>query len=608
MFGFGRKPAAPPAPGAADWRAKGNEALAQGRLPQAAECYRKAAEADPADAAARVNLGYVLLEQGDAQQAAGSLQDAARLAASTPDVLADAQFLLGRAWTALGEPERALASHRAALAARPRFADALQEMVRLLLARGDAAEALAAVQEAGAYDADPATLVLLAQALHATGRREEALAPLQAALQARPGDPGVLESLGTVLLELGRGGEALACFEQLLRAQGPSPETLANASAALLRLDRQEEALACAEEALRLDPVHRAALHNKGCALLDQLRMDEGLRHAVQAARQYPDDPDLRWNVAVAHLLTGDLVPGWEAHEARWQAKGFAASTHGFGAPASPRWTGVQDLADRSILLYAEQGLGDSIQFLRYLPLVAQRAREVLLQVQPALLPLLSALPANCRLLRPGEPFAAPDFQCPLLSLPHAFRTALADIPAAVPYLRADPARVAAWRERLAGTRAPRVGIAWSGNAQHGNDRNRSIALPEFRTVATERVQFVGVQPQVRETDRAALAQWPGLVDAGPQLHDFADTAALFCALDLVVTVDTSVAHLAGALGRPVWILLPYAPDWRWMLEREDSPWYPTARLFRQPGRGDWAPVLRRVRDELEVLAATAPA
>ncbi|NNU44867.1 tetratricopeptide repeat protein [Ramlibacter montanisoli] len=604
MFGFRRKAATAAAPGAAEWRARGNAALGQGQLVEAADCYRQAAACDPADAEARVNLGYVLLEQGAAVEAAGTLSQAVALAGERTELLADAQFLLGRAHRLQGQDRRAAASYRAALAARPGFAESLQELVPLLLDAGQAGEAVAFAQRAAQAAPRPQVLMLLAQALHAAGRAAEALVPLDAVLASDPGDAAALACRGNVLLELGRCEEALASSEQVLGVHGRQADALANASAALLRLERNEAALALAEEALRLQPAHRVSLHNRSCALTNLLRMDEALLRAREATLLHPDDADLQWSLGVAHLLRGDLAPGWKAHEARWHAKDFpGALSRAF--TAAPQWTGAQALEGRCILLHAEQGLGDSIHFVRYLPQVAARAREVLVHVQQSLVPLLAQLPANCRLLQPGEPIPPHELQCPLLSLPHAFGTTLATIPADVPYLQADPERLPPWQQRLAGRARPQVGIVWSGNPQHGNDRNRSIPLHSFVAIAQEGVGFVSLQVQVRESDRAAMAHWPGLFDAGPLLHDFGDTAALASALDLVVTVDTSVAHLAGALGKPVWVLLPYVPDWRWMLGREDSPWYPGMRLFRQPARGDWDSVLQRVRSELRALASS---
>jgi len=596
MFGFRRKPAAPPAAATsgAEWRSRGNAALGKGDLVEAANCYRQAA-ADPADAMARVNLGYVLLEQGEAGEAARVLAEATQRAGADRDVLADASFLLARAQQAQGQQAAALTSLRAAIAARPGFDEALQQLVPGLLAADRTAEALACAEEGARTAASPARFMLLAQALHANGRPDESLQVLDAALAAQAGHLGALEARGNLLLELGRPAEALTAFERAAAGQPAQPEAQSNLAAALLKLDRAGEALARADAALQLQPDHHAALHNKGQALLNLLRLEEARELSQRAVALYPGDADLRWNLGVAHLLLGELAPGFAAHEARWQAAGFGSRSVA-AIDAKPRWDGGASLQGRTILLYAEQGLGDSIQFLRYLPRVAAQAAQVLLQVPPALLPLLRQLPPNCRVLVPGEPLPAFDLQCPLLSLPHAFRTTLADVPADIPYLHADEERVQAWRSRLPADGRRKIGITWSGNAAHTNDRNRSIALEQFRELAAPGCCFVSLQPQVRESDRAALAGWTGLVDAGPQLHDFAETAALLEALDLVITVDTSVAHLAGALGRPTWILLPFSPDWRWMAGRDDTPWYPTARLFRQPRPGDWSAVLDQVR------------
>jgi tetratricopeptide (TPR) repeat protein len=609
MFGIRRKlpavghdPAgAAPAAAAAQWRSRGNDALAQARLNEAADCYRRAMQADPSDPLARVNLGYVLLEAGDASQAVEALLQAIALAAGRSEAAADAHFLLGRAREALGQRAPAIASLRAALSARPVFSEASQELVRLLIAAGHAQEAVAVAHQSARAVPTAGALMLLAQALHAARRPEEALATLDSILLSEPDHLGALESRGNVLLESGRAQEALAMFERLMAAHGRQPVALANASAALLRLGRPAQALGLADEALRAQPQHRESLHNKVRALLDLLRVDEALQLSLQATRLYPQDADLRWNLAVAHLLLGDLLPGWQAYESRWQATGFGRAG---AAPTfeRPRWMGAESLGGGSIFLHAEQGLGDSIQFLRYVPLVAAQAREVLLQVQPALAPLASGLASNCRVLLPGESLPPTDWECPLLSLPAAFGTSLQAVPSAVPYLHAEAALAQEWASRLPQDGRRRVGIVWSGNPRHTNDQNRSLRLAAFRAFETSACSFVALQPEIRESDQTEFEAWHGLIDAGPSLRNFADTAALLQALDLVITVDTSVAHLAGALGRPVWILLPYAPDWRWMLDRADTPWYPTATLYRQPAIGAWAPVLERVQADLQRL------
>jgi tetratricopeptide (TPR) repeat protein len=605
MFVFRRKQAAPGAIEASTWRKRGNEALASARLEEAARCYLQAIALEPSEPLARVNLGYVLIEAGKPSDAITALQQAISLAQSNPDALADAQFLLARAHRSQGQhgEGEALAALHAALRARPAFTEAAQELVPLLIASGKEAEALECAERLARDAGGPLSAMLLAQAQHATGDADAALATLESVLRHDPGHLGALEASGNLMLELGRPEEALGAFERVLAQHGREPDALANASAALLRLGRANASLALAEEALRKDPEHRVSWHNKACALIDLLRLAEARDAALAGLRLSPGDPDLQWNAGVAHLLLGEFMPGWKAHESRWRAKGFAQAS-GAPAVARPAWTGGETLAGRSILLYAEQGLGDSIHFLRYVPLVARSAASVVLQVQPSLLPLVQGLAPNCRAVGTGDPLPPTDLQCPLLSLPHAFGTTLSSVPATVPYLSADPVLAGAWQERLpANAGRPRVGVTWSGNPSHGNDSNRSIALAAFRDVAVEGCQFVGLQPQVRASDHAALEGWRDLFDAGPRLRSFADTAALLQALDLVIAVDTSVAHMAGALGRPVWILLPFAPDWRWMVERDDSPWYPSARLYRQGADRAWGPVLARVRADLAALA-----
>jgi hypothetical protein len=309
--------------------------------------------------------------------------------------------------------------------------------------------------------------------------------------------------------------------------------------------------------------------------------------------RLYPDDADLNWNLAVNLLLLGDFESGWAAHE--WRPGRISGLQQ-------PRWRG-EDLQERTIVLYGEQGFGDIIQFVRFVPEVARRARTVYLRMLRPLEPLELKLPSNCILVRQGGVVPATDYECPLMSLPFVLGITESTIPARVPYVYADADAASQWRRELSDG-ALNVGIAWSGNPANLDDMNRSLTLAALLRAAVPGCRFVAVQPEVRDADRDTLAAHAEVFDAGGRLRNFADTAALFEALDLVLTVDTSVAHLAGALGRPVWILLPWVPDWRWMLERSDSPWYPTARLYRQPKAGDWDSVLAQVREDLAALAA----
>lgn len=593
---FGKRPAAAPAPagdGAAQWKARGNAALGAGQLAEAARCYEQGVLADPADASLRLNLGFVLLEQGALQPAVERLQQALDLRRPADAFAHEALFLLGRAQAALGRADDALRSFEAALRAQPDFAPALEEGARLLhqLGRhGDAvpwARRLLALQPSAFH-----RLVLANQLAHGGGDAEAA--DLLASVCAEEPGNGEAQALRfRVLFKLARHEEALACAQALLALTGPQAPSFVNLAAALGRLGRLEEALAALDEALRLEPQRRDVLVNRSGLLASLGRIQEALECAQAGLRLYPDDADLHWNLAVDHLLLGQFEAGWKEHE--WRPTGPRHTASRF---PQPLWRG-ESLQGRAIFLYGEQGFGDILQFVRYLPLVARQARAVYLQVREPLEPLLARLPERCHLLPQGAALPPVDFHCPLMSLPAVLGGV---IPADVPYLHADPARVQAWRDRLPKD-ALTVGIAWSGRPTHLNDHNRSMSLALFRDAAAEGCRFVTVQPELRDADRQVLAQWPDLLDFGRELRDFADTAALVQALDLVVSVDTSVAHLAGALGKPLWVLLPDPPDWRWMLEREDSPWYPTARLYRQGAARAWPEVLRRVRQDLAALA-----
>ncbi|MDB5911367.1 MAG: hypothetical protein JWP22_42 [Ramlibacter sp.] len=498
-----------------DWRARGNAALGDGDLDAAARCYEQGIAQEPGDPVLRVNLGYVLTEQGDFSAAAQRLTQALALRRPSDDFVHDAYYLLGRARTELGELPAAVLAFEAAAGAKPDFLEPVDDLIRIL---------------------------------HRLQRHEEAV--------------------------------------EWTREKGR----------------RVDLALARLDEALRLDPGDRDACERKVTLLSDELRLDEAVLAGRAGLRANPGDAELHWLLAICHLLRGEFDEGWAEHEWRQRHPAFQDKVL---QPPQPRWTG-ENLQGRSIFLHGEQGFGDNIQFLRFVPQVAGMARTVVLHVAHGLESLVAPdLPANCTLLPPGAPFPATDFHLPLMSLPAFLGTREQTIPAQVPYLRAQPAAVAAWRERL-GPRPVNVGIAWSGNPTHTNDRNRSMDLGTFRSVAVPGCRFFTVQPHVREADRAPLASWEQAEDTGRELTDFAQTAALVEALDLVITVDTSIAHLAGALGKPVWILVPWVPDWRWMLDRSNSPWYPTARLYRQSARGDWFGVLARVRSDLAELAGRA--
>ena len=357
----------------------------------------------------------------------------------------------------------------------------------------------------------------------------------------------------------------------------------------LIELNRLDDALAAYDRALAIDPGNAFALVNRGNALRYLGRADEALESFDAAIRHAPDFAEAHWNKAVLQLSHGDFAHGLPEYEWRWR--------RGIEAPrdfAQPQWQG-EDLAGKTILLHAEQGLGDSIQMLRYLPMVAAKLADtggkIVLELSERLQPLVTD-PAITLISR-GTPLPAFDVHCPLMSLPLACGTRLETIPAAVPYIGVPAERLEMWQDKLAAIPAPRVGLVWSGKPDHVNDHNRSMPLSRLAPVlSVPGVQFVSLQRETRDSDLIEAARWPNLTRFDEAHSDFADAAAAICLLDLVITVDTAVAHLAGALGKPVWILISHIQDWRWLIGRSDSPWYPSARLFRQAAPGDWDGVI----------------
>ena len=551
-----------------DWKKQGNEHLAQGRLEEATRCYRQAVDAAPADGAACLNLGYALLEQQQFTEARRWLQQALRLGAKEDEAL----FLLARAERASGDVDAALRSYAGALAANPDFGHAMQERNQLL------AELAGNLVDAGQY--------------------VQAQARFEALLEVRPGDADVMLARANCLLALDRWPEALAAYDEVLAVAPQAAQAHLNRGNALLEMDRLEEALESFRAALRARPAYLEALVNIGSVLQALNRYEEACDMYTQAIAVAPDSAAAHWNLGLSRLVLGELASGWAEAEWRWQALGRTPL-----ASTRPLWTGEQPLEGKTVLAYAEQGLGDTLQFCRYVAPLARRGAKVVLRVQPPLQKLLRTLRPACDIISDQDPLPPHDYHCALMSLPLALGTTLQTIPADVPYLASQPELVARWREVLGTGAKLRVGLAWSGNPAHINDRNRSLRLADLQ-VATPGVQLVSVQKEVRAQDVPAL-QAAGIAHHGERLTDFEQTAALIECLDLLITVDTSVAHLAGALGKPVWILLPFSPDWRWLLERANTPWYPSARLFRQPRHGDWAPVIAAVR---EALAARAGA
>ncbi|MFI4975355.1 MAG: tetratricopeptide repeat protein [Caulobacterales bacterium] len=444
----------------------------------------------------------------------------------------------------------------------------------------------------------------LGHLLTTLGRPADAMTNLQAAIRLNPGYAEAFNNLGNALRDLHRPDEALASYDRALALKPDLAQAHSNRGNALLDLGRPAEALAAYDRSMSLQPALADAHRNRGAALYRLNRPREAIDSYGQAIRIDPDDAEAHFQQSLAMLLAGDFDAGWPAYEWRKRRPGRRAGSF----PVASEWLGERDISESTVLVYAEQGLGDTIQFCRFVGRLRTRCRNLVLQVQPELKSLMTANLGAVTVVDAAEAPPPFDVHCALMSLPLALGIEPDQFSVDGPYLRADGERRSRWRARLPSTTKPRVGVAWSGGGHHPDDRNRSIALERLAPLLSPDIDWVCLQNQVRDRDADRLAALDHVAFLGEALADFSDTAAVIDLTDLVICVDTSVAHLAGAMGKPVWILLPFSPDWRWGLGRSDTAWHPTARLFRQPKPGDWASVIAAVSRELQALVGGAGA
>jgi tetratricopeptide (TPR) repeat protein len=431
------------------------------------------------------------------------------------------------------------------------------------------------------------------------GKWQEAASFFASVLKFQPEDANTHNYLGTSLYQMGKSHEAIHCFRSALRFEPRHVDALSNLGTALREVDVLDQAVICCREAIKIDPAYASAHFNLGLALYELREFDEAADCYRQTVELQPHHAKAHAKQAMLSFLVGEFQDGWPEYEWRWKTGELPAREF-----SQPRWMG-EALEGKTVLLHAEQGLGDTIQFVRYAWLVKARGATVVLECQPALKKLLATCAGIDRLVAAGEALPGFDFHCPLLSLPGVFQTRLETIPARVPYLFADDDLVRIWRERLAGVSGFRIGINWHGREGHWEAKRRDVPVELMAELAeVPGVRLVSLQKeggQVENRKSKVESQEP-ILELGEldTAHGaFMDTAAVMMNLDLVITSDTSVAHLAGALGVPVWVALPYVPDWRWLLDRADSPWYPTMRLFRQKQAGDWEGVFEAIREAL---------
>ena len=571
--------------------------LRAGQFAEALVCCDQMLAADPNHAGALHLKSLLSLQAGQFDQAIEWITRAIRL-----DPRPEYLLCLGTTLLRQGRCDDALKAFDKAIQLKPDDAELWTYLGGVLVDLERLAEALLSYQQALKLNPRQSKAAeRCAFVLHRLGQFEEAIRYCDLCNELQPDHAPALQIRALSLRALKRNEESLADNRRCYALDPANVETCSNLGDSLQSLGRYEEAVEWYDRALALRPDFIAACTSKIVALLQTQRFDEAAAIYHRIKELDPDNAQAEWVLSFIQLLTENFEAGWAGRETWRKIK----SPNDYPKFPQPIWLGEEPIEGKTILICADEGLGDTIQFARYVPMLAQRGARVILLVQDAVHPLLSALPgiSQCLPMSAGGKLPSFDMHCPICSLPLAFRTRLDTIPSAIPYLPTPAAdRVQGWEDRLGPRDRPRVGLVWSGNPNQGNDLNRSMPLRTLARILDADATFISLQKDPRPDDKAALLELGSIVDLTEHLTDFVETAALVNCLDLVITVDTSVAHLAGALGRTTWVPLAYTPDYRWLLDRDDSPWYPTMRLFRQNETRDYGIVLDRLRSELAAL------
>jgi tetratricopeptide (TPR) repeat protein len=556
--------------GADEQKKLGDQYLKQGNWGEAANCYRKAIAIDPRQAKAHGNLGFVLMEIGQFDAAEASLGEALVLDPGN----ADTHYMLAIIARNSGRFDLADQYFRGALALAVDFDAAFSDWYGFMASRA---------------------------------QLDQVKQFLTTCIEKNPGRADFHYYLGVLHNDQEQGELAVDCLRKSLSLRPEHPDALANLGFALSKQGFHEQSDAAYREAVELlqhsvsvAPNDAAAFVSLGRMLTSLNRVDEAFAAFDRALSIDATFGEARLGRGWIALLKGEYEQGWKDYKDIVRYTG--TSRHHFDHEP---WLGNPDINGKSIFVFADQGMGDTIQFARYVNQLGTMGAKVYLEVHPQLATLFDSLAGVTQILHDGDAMPAFAYYCPMSNLCLAFNAGGAPIPAAVPYLAPPPDRLAHWARKLQHDAGPRIGVVWSGNPLFKNDKYRSIHLQVFSALLKAgQHQFFSLQKDVRSGDAPILASLPHVINLDSELTDFTETAAVIANLDLVITVDTSVAHLAGALGKPVWILLPFAPDFRWLLQRADTPWYPTARLFRQPAIGDWGSVVREVIFFLDVFLA----
>jgi tetratricopeptide (TPR) repeat protein len=555
-----------------------------GDLAGAESAYRALLKSRPDDPTAQHYLGMILHQRGKSEEGLHLVRRSLAAAGAVPDFHCNLAVILRD----MGRLEDAVAALCRAIRLRPRYPEALNNLGDCLRMLKKPAEARSVLEQSIEISPTPAAVDNLAMVCIDEQKWPEAKQLCEQGLKFDPKNTKAYKNLGRAFRGAGDMTASIESWQTATRIAPRDAEAWFGLGDAQRAAGKLSEALASYEKADAARPNWPELLTNYMATLIDSAQIERAIEIGRKNIRLAPKSDEAKYNLSLALLCAGQYPLGWELYESRWKCEGYVGSLPPL---PQPMWDG-SDPAGQTILLRAEQGCGDAIQFARYIPLLAKRGAKVVLQCQAELTDLLSTVPGLSHVVSREQDPGEFDYHLPLVSIAYRFGTTPQSIPAPIPYVEADPSRVAKWSSRFSDLQGLKCGLVWAGNPIHPNDKNRSLptkALDDL--LGAPGVTFISLQKD--------LAPTAGVQSIARELHDFADTAAALSELDLLITADTSVAHLAGALGLPVWTLIPFAPDWRWMLKSETTPWYPTMRLFRQPQPGDWHSVLRRVASEI---------
>ena len=529
-----------------------------GHLQEAAKAFSEILILEPFNSSAYLFLGIINYRLGNHDFSIEFLKKTLEI--DTDNSIA--HYNLGIAYSAKGQFDKALDCYKITLNIDPNFAAAYYNIGNILIQNRQAGKAIEYFKNA---------------------------------IRLNPNFEPAYYNLGNIFMEMQQTDDAIDCYRNALKIDPNFVFAFNNLGNALREKGKLDEAIACYQKVLNLDPGLAQTYTSLGLALHEKGMISDALNNYQIALKLDPALPEAHWNLAHIFLLRGNFKKGWEEFEWRWKLKGYYQYKI-----FQPQWDG-SNISGLTILIHDEQGFGDTIQFARYIPMVAQKGARVIIGCRKELVNLLKNVEGVSKVIERGKPLPQFDIHCPIMSLPLKFNTTIEKIPAATPYISPDPLLIQIWRNLISHDDCNlKVGLVWAGRREHKNDRNRSGSFDIFSSlIQLNNISFYNLQKGEAAKQFKNQHQGTILTDYMESIHDFSETAALIENLDLVITVDTAVAHLAGALSKPVWTLLPFSPDWRWMLDREDSPWYPTMRLFRQPSPGDWESVIGRVQESL---------